>query len=267
MRTDRQDNGEIERVVDSLRAELESDIRPNRWPIVPFAIAAAVLVMASAAIWYSIHRAALVDIASLHDRETAKEEEATGDILQSGRLPLPDFIQDLTPPRQVLMGKSSSGPNLELISPVATAVIDARPRFQWKRLEGDWTYVVRVFRPGFDVAAESGDITVAEWTPSADLPSGITYEWQISARRGSKRVTFPQPPEAPPRFRVVDPATSQRLRELAKNRGGVHLLLAIEYGKAGLMQDARRELQAELQRSRYPDAIERLIQSLDVKDR
>jgi hypothetical protein len=254
-------------MVESLRAELESETRRRRWPIVPFAIAAAVLVAASAAIWFSIHRQAQIDLANLHDRETPKEQAATDNILRSGRLPLPDFVKDLTPPRQVLMGKSTGEPSLELISPAATAVMSGRPTFRWKRLEGDWTYVVRVFRPGFDVAAASGEIPTSEWTPGADLAPGGTYEWQILAQRGSERVTFPQPPRAPPRFRVVDSATSERLRELAKNRGGAHLLLAVEYGKAGLIEDAKRELEAELQHSEDAASVERLIESLDAKDR
>ena len=224
---------------------------PGRWPIVPFAIAFAVLVTASAAIWFSIHRQAQIDIAGLRDRETMKEHQATDSVLLSGRLPLPDFVKDLTPP---------GAANVELISPVATAVLSARPTFRWKLLDGDWTYVVRVFRPGFEQVAASGDLSGSQWTPESGLPSGITYERKIVAQRGAERVTFPQPPQARPRFRVVDSATSARLRELAQARPGVHLLLAIEYAKAGLIEEARRELQVELQRSEDASAIRRLLE-------
>jgi hypothetical protein len=248
----------------SVRAELESEPRQGRFPMATFAIAAAFFVVAAAAIWFSLHRAAQIDVASLHDRETAKEVEMTGDILEAGHLPLPDYVKDLTPPRQVLAGTPAGGPGLEIVSPVATGVMSGRPTFRWKRLEGDWVYQVRVFRPGSDLAAESGKISGAEWTCATELPSGITYQWQILAQRGSERVTFPQPPQAPPRFRVIDEATAARLGQLAENRGGVHLLLAIEYGKAGLIEDARRELQAELKGSRHAEAVERLIRSLDA---
>ncbi len=237
-------------------AELKSEPHRGGWPIVAFAIAAAFFVVAAAAIWFSIHRAAQIDRASLHDRETAKEVETTGDILEAGRLPLPDFVKDLTPPGQAMMS--------ELISPVATGVMSGRPTFRWKRLEGDWTYQVRVFRPGSDLAAESGEISGSEWTPETELPSGITYQWQILAQRGSERLTFPQPPQSPPRFRVIDQGAAARLRQLAERRGGVHLLLGIEYGKAGLIEDARRELRAELKSSRHTEAVERLIRSLDA---
>jgi hypothetical protein len=255
-------------MAESLRAELDAEARPRRGPaFVPFAIAAAVLIAASAAIWFSIHRQAQIDVANLHDRQTPEEREVSENVLRTGRLPLPEFVKGLAPPQQVLMGKATGEPSLELISPVATAVLSARPTFQWKRLDGDWTYVLRVFRPGSEMVAASGAVSGSEWTPEADLPPGIPYEWQIVAQRGTERVTFPQPPQVPPRFRVVDSTTSERLRELAKNRAGVHLLLAIEYGKAGLIEDARRELETELQHSADTTAVRRLIDSLDVKNR
>ena len=252
----------------SLRAQLETETRRKRWPgLALFAIAAAIILAVAAAMWFSIHRQARIDLANLHDRETPKEQAETEDVLRSGRLPLPDFVRELTPPRQVLMGKSTGEPKLELLSPAATAVLSPRPTFRWKSLDGDWTYVVRVFRPGFELVANSGAISGSEWTPERDLPSGITYEWQIVAQRGAERVTFPQPPDVPPRFRVVDSGTAERLRELAKNRPGVHMLLAIEYGKDGLIEDSRRELEAELQRTENAAAVQRLLDSLDSRNR
>jgi hypothetical protein len=238
---------------------MKQETRPSGWPVAPFAIALVVFLIAAGAIWYSLHRAALIDRASLHDRESAKEVEMTGDILEAGRLPLPDFVKDLT--------QDASEPNPEFISPVRTAVLSGRPTFRWKPLEGDWRYRVRVLRPDSGVAAESGEISASEWVPEADLASGINYQWQILAQRGNERLSFPEPPRNPPRFRVVDSAAAARLRELAEKRGGVHLLLAIEYGKAGLIEDARRELEAELKTTRHAEAVERLIHSLDPADR
>jgi len=250
----------------SLRDELETETRTGRWPAwAPFAIAAAVLLAVSAAIWFNVHRRAPIDVANLHDRETPKEQEETGNVLRSGVLPLPDFVKDLTPPRQVLMGNSTGKPNMELLSPVATTVLSTRPTFRWKRLDAGWTYVVRVFRPGYELVAASGAISGSEWTPETDLSSAIMYQWQIVAQRGAERITFPQPPGVPPRFRVVDLATAERLRDLAKNRGGFHVLLAIEYAKAGLIEDARRELEAELQRNADP-AVQRLLDNLDSRN-
>ena len=122
---------------------------------------------------------------------------------------------------------------------------------------------MRVLRPDSGIETESGEISGTDWMPDQDLATGINYQWQILAQHGSERVTFPKPTRNPPRFRVVDATTAARLRELAERRGGVHLLLAVEYGKAGLIEDARRELEAELKNTRHAEAVERLIHSLD----
>ncbi len=93
--------------------------QPSGWPFAPFAVAFTLFVVGAGAIWYSLHRAALIDRASLHDRETAKEVELTGDILQAGRLPLPDFVKDLSTPLEK--------PSSEFVSPVGTAVMNGAP--------------------------------------------------------------------------------------------------------------------------------------------
>jgi hypothetical protein len=259
---------DADEMAQSLRAELETETRGRGWRgFVPFAIAAAIILAASVAMWFSIHRQARIDLAYLHDRPTPAEQGIADNVLRSGRLQLPDFVREFTPPRQVLMGKPTGEPKLELLSPVATAVLSPQPTFRWKRLDGDWTYAVHVFRPGFEPVANSGAISLSDWTPERDLHYGITYEWQIVAQRGAERVTFPQLPEIPPRFRVLDAATAERLRKLAKDRAGVHMLLAIEYSKAGLIEDARRELKSELQRNQDAAAVQRLLDDLDSKNR
>lgn len=212
--------------------------------IAAFVIALAAFLVAAGGIWYSLHQAAMADRASLHDRESAKEVEYTGEILESGRIPLPDFVKDFARPVDG-----------EFLSPVGTAVLSGRTTFRWRPIEGESSYRIRVSRLDSSVVVESGEISGTEWTPDTDLPAGSTYQWRIRTRQGML-------PQAP-RFRVVDAATSARLRDLAEKRGGVHLLLAIEYGKAGVIDDARRELKEELKTTRHAEAIGRLMRSLE----
>ena len=150
-------------MVDSLRAELESESpQQRRLAYVWYGIAAAILIAVSAAIWVGFHRQAPPEVASVQSRETPEEQASVKEALGTGRLPLPDFAKDLTTPRQVLMGRPAGEPSMELIAPVATAVLSARPAFRWKTLGSDWTYVVRVFRPGFEMVARSGTVSGGE---------------------------------------------------------------------------------------------------------
>jgi Tfp pilus assembly protein PilF len=62
---------------------------------------------------------------------------------------------------------------------------------------------------------------------------------------------------------VIDPGVAARLRTLAKTRPGDHLLLAVEYARAGVVDDARSELEAELGANPSRGDVRALLHSLD----
>jgi hypothetical protein len=106
---------------------------------------------------------------------------------------------------------------------------------------------VQVFGDSSDLVLESPEIQTNQWTPGQDLGPGINYQWQVTAHRGdpraNQRLTLPGPPNAPPRFRVVDPATAARIRESIA-AGASHSVLAAAYARAGLLREARSEVDA-----------------------
>ena len=162
---------------------------------------------------------------------------------------LPAFIQDLNPPRQTLMGAPATAPTAEM-SPRGTAVLDARPTFRWSSQPGEgWTYKVQIFGASSDLVLESPEIQSTQWTPQQDLAPGVNYQWQVTAHhadpRADQRLTLPGPPGTPPRFRVVDSATAARIRDLIA-RGASHSDLIAAYAQAGLVTEARREVDAAI---------------------
>ena len=221
---------------------------------IPYAAAAAV-VLAAGAVWIVKSRPAA-------NAETALVDDA----LRSGHIPLPEFVAGLLPRHEVLMGQGGQEAQLNLISPAATAVISTRPVFRWKPLGDAWKYSVRVFRPGFELQLASPAVAGTEWLPDVDLLRGIDYEWQVTASRGVERVTLPQPPQTPPRFRVVDRAQAELLLQLARRAGMSHLALAVEYGRAGLIEDSRRELNEELLQHPENKGVRRLLDNLPGRD-
>ncbi len=159
---------------------------------------------------------------------------------------LPAFVQELNPPRQTLMGEPRATQGGEM-SPRGTAVLDPRPTFRWAPQAGDgWTYKVQVFGPGSDLALESPELATPAWRPDQDLRSAVNYQWQVTATRTNQRLTLPGPPDTPPRFRIVDPATAKNISSLVA-RGVSHLDLASAFAHAGLVDDARRELDRAIQ--------------------
>jgi hypothetical protein len=148
-----------------------------------------------------------------------------------------------------------------LVSPRATAAIGPSVRFEWQPMAAQWSYQVRVFQLNGEPATDSPKLTATTWV-ARNLTPGADYQWQILATRGSERVTLPQPPDTPPRFRVLDRAASERLRQLSQQHPGAHLLLGVEYAQAGAIEDAQTELAVAARQTSNPTAVQKLLQSL-----
>jgi hypothetical protein len=225
------------------------------------------LVAAAAAAWLLFLRPAPELFPGVEERTTAavtaEQRQAVETAMRAGHLPLPEFSSDLAPRQEVLMGaEKAPQEHVELLSPAGTAVLGGRPTFRWKPLSGEWAYTVRVFSSGSELAAESPSMAGSEWTPDRDLPAGTNYEWQVEARRGAERAVYPQPPQTPPRFRVADAATAAAIARL-KEQAVPHLVLAVEYARAGLLDDARRELTGLSQANPQSAELRRLLGSLN----
>jgi hypothetical protein len=239
-----------------LRASFGLEARrsaPIRW----WAAAAALVAAVSGAVWWAGRRAAPVSFAA-GTAEQARVRAA----LRTGRLPLAPFVKDLTPAPETLMGEAPARPPMRL-SPAGTGVLDGAPRFSWGPVAGSAAYRVRVFSAAGEPVAESAELSRPEWIPDRPLPAGATYQWQVEASGGEEPVTIPEPPAATPRFRVLDPAAAARLRALVKARPREHLLLAVEYARAGAIDEARSELQEELAESPSREDVRRLLRALD----
>jgi hypothetical protein len=145
--------------------------------------------------------------------------------------------------------------------PAATAVVEPVVHFRWDALPGEWSYRIRVFRENGEQVAESPDVPAARWVVDRPLPSGEDLTWQVVASRGAENVTLPAAPDTPPRFRVLDAATAGRLKDLAGRRPG-SLLLAVEYARAGAVENARSELETFLGRHPRREDVRRLLANL-----
>ncbi len=237
---------DVDGMITDVRAAMPAPSQTG-WSLVRYAAAAAIVLLAAGAFWLA-HRSS----------EPAVVEGA----LRTGRILLPAFLDQLGPTSQVLMGGAGASA-ATLLSPKATAVLEPAVEFQWQPISGEWTYQVRVFSLTGEPAASSPEISQTRWT--ANLSRGSDYQWQVTATRGAERVTLPPPSETAPRFRVLDSAAAERLRDLARRQPGEHLLLGVEYGRAGLIDDARRELTEASHLDPKRTAIRDLLQSLAAR--
>ncbi|HET7453122.1 MAG TPA: hypothetical protein VFL12_10295, partial [Thermoanaerobaculia bacterium] len=224
---------------------------PVRW-----LVAAAVLVAAAGAAWW-----ARLGPGPSPEKASAPEDARVRAALRSGKLPLPPFLMELSPGRETLMGEPAA-PRAGRLSPAGVAVLEATPTFSWAGVPGARRYRVRIFTLAGEPVDESPAVAGTSWAAVRPLAAG-TYQWQVEAHRDAGTVTLPGPPDTPPRFRVLDRADAARLQSLAKARPSAHVKLAVEYARAGVVDAARAELQAELADHPSRDDVRALLRSLD----
>lgn len=165
--------------------------------------------------------------------------------------PAPPPPRELHIPQQALALRSSTlalrgraplgGP--EPLAPLGAIIINDRPAFTWNAIPNA-RYRVEVFDPSFRSVASSGVLEDTRWTPSAPLPRGGTYLWQVTALTPSGSVTAPRPPSPEARFVVLDGAHAAALERLARSEARPSLALGVAYAEAGVLDAAARELRA-----------------------
>ncbi len=165
------------------------------------------------------------------------------DALANGRLPLDPRVNALRRESGTLMGPAAKS-IFDAVSPIGTFVLNTRPHFSWTRLANDATYRVEVYDDSRKLVLESQPLEALEWTPDRDLTRGRAYAWQVVALSGGHRIVAPQPPSAEAHFGIVDEAAAGRLAAITRTSGQSHLLLAATDAREGLLDDARRELDA-----------------------
>jgi hypothetical protein len=165
------------------------------------------------------------------------------DTLSSGRLALDPRVKGLRGERGTLMGATAKNA-FEAVSPLGTFVRDGRPQFTWTKMGDGATYRVEIYDDSRKLVLESQPLKGLEWTPDRDLTRGREYAWQVVATSGGKRIVAPQPPLAEAHFGVIDESAADRLAAISRTYRQSHLLMAAAAAREGLLDDARRELDA-----------------------
>ena len=194
----------------------------------------------------------------LPDRFRASVEKA----LTAQRVDVPRAVGDLAGKRSVLLGPGGAQASVELLEPVGTVVETQRPVFRWTAVTGA-EYQVGVYDSQFQQAAASDWIRDPEWRPAGDLRRGVRYFWQLTVRRSGNEFTVPEAPEPEARFQVVDAASESDLVRLRATWRDSHLVMGVAYARAGLLNEARQELQKVADQNPDAPGIAALLASLN----
>jgi anti-sigma factor ChrR (cupin superfamily) len=198
------------------------------------------------------------ELEGLPDAERAYIEQA----LSGKPLERAAALQGLTSRPGVLLGAPSQPAPGKLLEPVATVVETQRPTFRWQPIAGA-LYRVSVFDSAYNAIAASGWVNEGEWQVSTPLRRGARYSWQIAVRQNRSEFTVPTPPAPEARFRVLGEAEEVEISKARSEFGGSYLVLGLLYARAGLLDDAWRELSALRDQNPGSAQVAALVTSLE----
>ncbi|MEP6593244.1 MAG: hypothetical protein ABJC51_06100, partial [Acidobacteriota bacterium] len=142
---------------------------------------------------------------------------------------------------------------------VATAVVAERPAFRWTPLADRTVYTVRLRDTTSDATFTSPPLDVVEWIPEVPLTRGHTYEWQVEAAAGGGDRMAPLPPDPAAAFAVLSAAAAAQLAGAPDS----HLVRGILYANAGVLDAARRELEALAAQNPGSETVRQWLADID----
>jgi len=189
-----------------------------------------------------------------------QEVESVRRGLQGERLMPAGDLGKLRPPSNSLMG-SGTPASFHLVAPVGIAVRSDTPELRWTAIGSAATYFVTLKNIATGQVIDSPALHVLNWTPNESLQPGALYAWQVAASVEGREEIAPSPPSPQARFLVLDASTIARLDNLPQS----HLVRAILYAEAGLLDEAQNEaaaLESENPGSKIVSGLPERIQRL-----
>lgn len=163
--------------------------------------------------------------------------------LLAGKIAISPIVNELAGGKGGLRGSAGQDSPFTLLAPARTVITEVQPTFKWDALNEATGYRVMVADAGGMEVANSGLLPAAvhAWTTSLPLKRGEIYSWVVVAMVDGKAVAAPSPAAPEMKFKVLEESKWQELDRL-KRAAGSRLALGIFYARAGMLEEAEREL-------------------------
>jgi hypothetical protein len=155
-----------------------------------------------------------------------------------------DVLRRLSGEQGGLRGNDDGPQGFELLYPVRRVVIEDRPVFRWQSLPGVSSYRVYVLDADGKQVIQSEELppTQTQWEAREALRRGQIFSWVVTALVDGKKIVSPSASVPEMKFAVLSTADFKDLNRLKKSNS--HLALGVSYARAGLLEEAERELQS-----------------------
>ena len=175
------------------------------------------------------------------------------EVITKGSLQNPAWLNDLGSTSVIRGEINIKSKEFAVLSPVGVVVESDRPTFEWTSQKDAQSYQVKVYDNKFQLVLQSPDLKTLTWTPSKSLDRGKFYSWKVDAITANGTVTAPLLPAPEAKFKILEEKKLRELEQIRTEAPDSHLLKAIAYTDAGLIQEASKELE-ELKKAN-PDSL------------
>lgn len=189
-------------------------------------------------------------------------KQAVREVLLAREIAKPQDLNAIMGEAGSLRGSTASQSSFRLLSPERVVIVEDRPVFRWEPLKGATGYQVHVVNLRGQVVAQSERLSaqVTQWKPSAPIKRGVIYTWVVSATVGEEEITAPAATEPEMRFKVLEEEKAKELRRLQQSPS--HLALGIFYARAGMIDEAERELQLLAENNPHSAVAQKLLRTV-----
>ena len=195
------------------------------------------------------------------DRRTEEKAQRDGEAsLLAENLVMPRIIEVFDRAPVVLRGDGNKSEAFSVASPYSTLISDDQPTFRWTALNGASSYIVSVYDANLNLIETSEPLSKTQWLIPSRLNRGVVYTWVVAALKEGKEILAPTLP-ARAEFKVIEQSEWTKLRNLIQNTqsGAARGVL---YAKAGLLDDAERELRAHLNHHSADESAIKLLKTI-----
>lgn len=186
------------------------------------------------------------DLRGIPSDEQRIIELALGD----ANIPLSDDLRRLRGRHNTLDADAGTTVTM-LLGPSGEALIEPRPEFAWNG--SDATYRVSVFDRRMKEVLKSEDLTARRWRADRELPPG-QYFWEVTTVKENGELAKTRQAA----FEVVERSKVDEVR--ASNDS--NLVKAIYFARRGLLDEAKKELRAELKKNPGSQKAARLMRRI-----
>jgi hypothetical protein len=186
------------------------------------------------------------------------------EVFRQGKIEIPADILQLRGRKGTLAG-SNAPSEFRVLRPVATAVRETAPRFQWQNFPGATGYRINI------IDLETGELVVSEQVPADTMSwvsvkpfvAGKSYEWEIEAWRNDKMIAkTPAPPLPEARFKILSAEQSAKLKQLEQQSSASRLIVGTAKARLGLLDEAEADLETLTGKNQDAEMAGRLLDQL-----